>query len=84
MLNPVKVSLRCPGCGAEMLRGYLKGFKDSIHVETLQSLKGSDLQAFVCAACGHIELRAADPKALANKDISDQEIEALSTRKHEE
>ncbi len=81
MLNPVRVTTRCPGCGAEMLRGYLKGLKDSVHVETLQSLKGSALQAFVCAACGHIELRATDPQALANKDISDQEIEAFSKGK---
>ena len=78
MLSPVRASVSCPGCGAEMVRGYLKGLKDSVHIETLQSLKGSALQAFVCSACGHVELRAADPKALANKDISDQEIETLS------
>ena len=78
MLNPVRAIAHCPACSAEMVKGYLKGLKDSIHIETLQSLKGSALQAYVCPACGHIELRAADPKVLANKDISDQEIEAFS------
>jgi predicted RNA-binding Zn-ribbon protein involved in translation (DUF1610 family) len=78
MLNPVRALASCPGCGTEMVRGYLKGLKDSIHIETLQSLRSSALQAFVCPACGHVELRATDPKALANKDISDQEIEAFA------
>ena len=78
MFNPVRASIRCPGCGADMVRGYLRGIKDSVHIETLQSLKSSALQAFVCSACGHVELRAADPKVLANKDITDQEIEAFS------
>lgn len=81
MLNPVRASIRCPGCGADMVRGYLKGIKDSVHIETLQSLNSSALQAFVCSACGHVELRAANPKALTKKDISDQEIEAFSRRR---
>lgn len=73
-----EVSIPCPHCGTEMIQGYLEGPMDTIHIESLQSLKGSPLQALICPACGHVELQATYPEDLARHDISDEELGALS------
>lgn len=64
----------CPNCEITMLKGSLTGPVDRIHVESLQSYEGSDLEAYICPECGHIELEARSPEKLAHEDFTEDEI----------
>lgn len=46
----------CPQCGTPMLDGYLTVPADSVHVVTMQSFEGGDLQAGVCPRCGFVDM----------------------------
>ncbi len=77
MLAQVSVRMLCPRCGSSMIRGMLRGPVETIHVESLQSLEDSSLQAMICPDCGCVELQAANPEKLARHDLSDEEIDGF-------
>jgi ribosomal protein S27AE len=73
-----KSVITCPRCGTPTIRGHLKDPVNAIIVESLCSLKSSNLEARICPACGHVELQATHPEDLARHDISDEEPDSRS------
>jgi hypothetical protein len=80
MSEHIQVATQCPRCGSQMIQGSLKGPVETIHIESVQSLEDSPLQALICCACGHVELQATCPDRLAHHDISDEELDCFSAR----
>ena len=72
-----KVSVVCPHCSTEMIQGRLRCAKEVIYITSPQSLRGSTLQALICPACRHVELRAVHPEDLTRHDFSEEELDAL-------
>lgn len=74
MSEPESSELSCLRCQTPMLVGRLKGPVNVVHVESLHSLEHCALHAWICPACGYVELRAVHPRNLAHNDISDEEL----------
>jgi predicted RNA-binding Zn-ribbon protein involved in translation (DUF1610 family) len=74
MYEPEQSVTPCPQCGTAMLIGHLQDPVNVIHIESLHSLQASSLYAWVCPACGHVDLQAVDPQSLARRDLSDQDL----------
>jgi predicted RNA-binding Zn-ribbon protein involved in translation (DUF1610 family) len=74
MYEPEQPVNPCPRCGTAMLIGRLQDPVNVIYIESLCSLKSSSLHAWVCPACGHVDLQAVDPQNLACHDISDENL----------
>jgi hypothetical protein len=74
MSEPEQFAISCPRCGIPMIAGQLRDPANVIHIESLCSLEGSSLDAWVCPACGHVELHASHPEDLAHHDIWDQDL----------
>jgi hypothetical protein len=64
----------CPRCRIPMLIGRLKGPVNVVHVESLHSLEHCSLQAWICPACGYVELKASRPQDLARNDVPDEDL----------
>ena len=74
MYEPEQPVAPCPRCGTAMLLAHLQDPVNVIYIESLRSLRGSPLHAWVCPACGHVELEAVDPASLARHDIPEQDL----------
>jgi hypothetical protein len=74
MSEPEKPVIPCLHCGTLMILGHLKDPANVIHVESLCSRETSSLEAWICPACGHVELHATRPEGLARHDLSDREL----------
>jgi predicted RNA-binding Zn-ribbon protein involved in translation (DUF1610 family) len=64
----------CPRCGTLMITGHLRAPANVIFVESLFSTRDSSLTAWICPACGHVELEATHPERLARHDIADRDL----------
>ena len=68
--------ISCPRCGTPLIIGHLKDQGKVVVVESLRSLESSPLDAWICPACGHVELQATHPECLAYNDIPDKDLGA--------
>jgi ribosomal protein S27AE len=62
---------RCPKCGTEMIEGFLHDALEIVHVKSYKSLRASSLKAWICSACGYVELEATAPRRLDREDVPD-------------
>jgi hypothetical protein len=59
-----------------MIAGQLRESAKAIHIESLCSMESSSLDAWICPACGYVELYATHPEDLARHDISDEDLDS--------
>lgn len=64
----------CPRCGMKMVAGHLASSWGKVFIESEQSQDDSSLQALICTDCGHVELQAVCPDALAHHNFPDAEL----------
>jgi predicted RNA-binding Zn-ribbon protein involved in translation (DUF1610 family) len=68
-----KAHMKCPLCGTETIRGYLRVPGDTVYIQSERSLRFSALQAVICPDCGHVALQAICPEDLSRQDRPDEE-----------
>jgi hypothetical protein len=76
MSKPEQSVMCCPRCAVPMIAGHLKDPGNVIHVESLSSMECSSLSAWICPACGRVELQATHPEKLTRHDLSDEDLNA--------
>jgi hypothetical protein len=74
MSEPEPSVILCLRCKTPMLAGHLKEATKIIHIQSLHSLEHCSLHAWICPACGHVELQAIHPEDLAHNDVSDEDL----------
>jgi hypothetical protein len=74
MSEPEPSVIPCPRCNIPMLTGHLKEAVNVVHIESVHSLRHCSLRAWICPACGHVELQAIHPQDLARNDLSDEDL----------